>query len=196
MLPRLFPFTLPPKIETDNLIIQALTIEHLEEYHGLCREESTMKLYGLKPHQKIEDTQNTLDVLDQWFRANTAIRWGIFSKNDLQEKNSLVGDIGYWQFDVLRNRGELGAKISLRFKSRGWGYEACSAVIDFGFKELGLQGVDANISLANKASMALVKKLGFQRIGIRPQLSYSTAEESWQDMLFLSLNQRDWQYHE
>ncbi|BBM87261.1 GNAT family N-acetyltransferase [Candidatus Uabimicrobium amorphum] len=193
MLPRPFPFATPPNIETKRMILKPLTEEDLLAYHKICAEKETMRYYGLKPHQNIEDTRKTLEVLHKWFQANTAIRWGIFYK---EWNDELVGDIGFWQFDVLRNRAEVGAKITMRCQGQGLGYEALAAVIDFGFTTLDLNGVDGNISEKNKASIGLVNKLGFRKIGVRPQLSYSIFEKCWQDMIFFSLNKQDWDKHE
>ncbi|WP_372370068.1 GNAT family N-acetyltransferase [Candidatus Uabimicrobium sp. HlEnr_7] len=189
MLPRPFPFEKLPTLQTKKLVLQQLTNNHLKSYHELCSEEKTMKSYGLHPHTDLQQTQKTLNILASWFQANTAIRWGVFVKSENQK---IVGDIGFWQFDVLRGRAEIAAKMSVNFQGQGFAYEALCSVIDFGFSHLNLNGIDANIALTNKAPIYLVKKLGFREIGIRPELSYSSIQECWQDMAFFSLNRKDW----
>lgn len=187
MLPKPFPFENLPTLESKRLKIAPLTSEHLQSYHQLCSEKETMKSYGLKPHSSMEETQKTLDILDSWFQAKTAIRWGIFTCD-----NRLIGDIGYWQFDILRHRAEMGMKICRHHQGQGFAKEALATVIDFGFTKMQLSGLDVHVAQSNKPSIALVEKLGFYRVGIRPNLSYSITKDCWQDMIMFSINQKDW----
>ncbi|MDD4011108.1 MAG: GNAT family N-acetyltransferase [Sphaerochaetaceae bacterium] len=81
--------------------------------------------------------------------------WPVF---DL-ESEELVGCCG------LRGEGELGFHLRPAFWSKGLGYEAARAAIDYAFSSLGLKVILAGHNPANKASEALLMKLGFMRTG-------------------------------
>ncbi len=189
MRDRAYTFESLPALTSKRLLYRALTEKDVPSYFALCKNESTMRAYGLLPHTSVEQTQNTVAVLQRWFEQGRALRWGIFSKEDPEQ---VLGDIGYWQFDLIRDRGELGVKLDPSKAGKGLGREAMQTIIQFGFESLDLKGVDANIAPGNTPSIGLAKRLGFTVVGIRPQLSYSLIEEEWSDMTFLTLNRRDW----
>jgi ribosomal-protein-alanine N-acetyltransferase len=57
--------------------------------------------------------------------------------------------------------------------------QGLSAVIDRAFHDLGLHRLEANIQPSNAASLALVKKLGFEREGYSPH--YLMVNSDWRD---------------
>ena len=56
---------------------------------------------------------------------------------------------------------ELGYLIDKRFRSKGYAFEACRAILDFAFTRLELDEVYAMIDEKNAPSLALAGKLGF-----------------------------------
>ena len=63
-----------------------------------------------------------------------------------------VGEVGYW----------VGADRA----GRGLATEAASAVVGFGFEELGLYRVELRAGVENVRSLRVAEKLGFQREGL------------------------------
>jgi ribosomal-protein-alanine N-acetyltransferase len=57
--------------------------------------------------------------------------------------------------------------------------QGLSAVIDRAFHDLGLHRLEANIQPNNAASLAIVKKLGFEQEGYSPL--YLMVNSDWQD---------------
>ena len=60
-------------------------------------------------------------------------------------------------------RIELGYLIDERFRGAGYGYEACSAVISYAFRNLEIDELYVKIAPGNAASGKLAEKLGFVR---------------------------------
>lgn len=178
-----------PLLESPRLIYRGLEEADVDRYFELCKKPEMMKSYGLPPHPDREASAHTIATLARWFENGRSIRWALSPKEDPER---IVGDIGFWQFDLIRDRGEMGAKIDPAWAGSGLGREALSRILRFGFEALDLKGIDANISPQNGPSLHLAEKLGFHRVGIRPALSFSLLEERWSDMVFLSLNRSDW----
>ena len=63
--------------------------------------------------------------------------------------------------DSPLGRIELGYLIDKRFRSKGYAFEACRAILDFAFTRLELDEVYAMIDEKNAPSLALAGKLGF-----------------------------------
>jgi len=64
------------------------------------------------------------------------------------------------------NKGKygLGYFILRKFRGKGVATEASRKMLDYGFKELKLKKITAEIDIKNKASNRIVKKLGFKKI--------------------------------
>ncbi len=66
--------------------------------------------------------------------------------------------------DSPLGRIELGYLIDRQYRGRGYGYEACRAILEFAFERLELDEVYAVIDENNLPSLKLAQKLGFSRI--------------------------------
>ena len=65
--------------------------------------------------------------------------------------------------DSPLGRIELGYLIDRNYRNRGYGYEACRAILDFAFRRLELDEVWAVIDEKNVPSLRLAEKLGFTK---------------------------------
>ncbi|MGE8545939.1 MAG: GNAT family N-acetyltransferase [Alcaligenes sp.] len=65
------------------------------------------------------------------------------------------------------------------FSRKGLMTEALRAAVDHAFDDLGLHRLEANIQPENQASIALVRRLGFQKEGHSPR--YLRINGEWRD---------------
>ena len=75
----------------------------------------------------------------------------------------------------------LGYSLFNRYWGQGYAQEAVRASLKIGFKDLKLQRLEASIDLSNKRSLKLVKRLGFEREGIKRK--YWFQEGRWDDQI-------------
>jgi [ribosomal protein S5]-alanine N-acetyltransferase len=73
----------------------------------------------------------------------------------------------------------LGYYGNIEFGRKGLMTEALRAAVGFAFGELGLHRLEANIQPENVASIALVRRLGFQKEGYSPR--YLRIDGVWRD---------------
>lgn len=79
----------------------------------------------------------------------------------------------------------MGYSVDGRYEGKGVMAEIVQTVIDYAFKELGLNRVMANYMPANKRSAALLEKLGFEKEGYARR--YLRINGQWEDHILTSL---------
>lgn len=115
--------------------------------------------------EDIDQLQIELDRIEKGFTT-----WKIeFKFWDLIDKatRKIIGYCDYHFWYVEHERAEMGyALLNNAYKNKGIMPEAMAAVLDYGFREMGLNRVEAFIGLDNVSSRKLVEKFDFTQEGI------------------------------
>ena len=75
--------------------------------------------------------------------------------------------------------GYLGYYVFVPYERQGLMTEGLSLVVDDAFRRIGLHRLEANVQPDNKASLRLVRRLGFRREGYSPR--YLKIGGRWRD---------------
>lgn len=149
----------PLKIcETDNLIIREMTVNDLDDMYKLY---DTLKgcpyiepLYEYE--EELEFTRNYIKSMYGFFMYGL---WLVFDKRS----GEIVGRAGIENREIDGvMRQELGYLIGSKWQRKGYGYEAAKAVMDYAFRNLGIDKLFLCTHIDNKPSAALCRKLGFE----------------------------------
>lgn len=87
-------------------------------------------------------------------------------------------------------RAELGYWLAAAAWGRGFATEACRAVVDFGFRELGLARIYAHALAGNRASLRVLDKLGMVNEGVQRQHIRKAATQH--DVVLYGLLRDEW----
>ncbi len=79
------------------------------------------------------------------------------------------------------------------YETRGYMREGISLVLDYGFGELGLHRLEANVQPSNAASSAMVERLGFRKEGFSPR--YLMIDGVWRDHDRWAMLSDEWPEH-
>lgn len=104
----------------------------------------------------------------------------------LADKGLLVGICGIKSVGQEKNKkvGWIGYEVAPWHWGKGFATEAASAVLDFGFKEAGLDRISGDTLAINKASVRVMRKLGMWRDTRRNTgrwAVYSILKDEWLD---------------
>jgi len=88
--------------------------------------------------------------------------------------------------------GNLGYKILNCHWGKGFGQEIARATIEFGFKHLKLNRLEASIDRGNKRSVKLVKAIGMRPEGIKKRYWFQNGR--FDDQITYSANPEDYGY--
>ena len=103
----------------------------------------------------------------------------------MHDTDQLIGGVGLKRDDRNPHNTELGYCLSSHYWRQGYATEAVSRAIDYAFRELGFHRVFATVDPTNKASIALLKKLGLREEGLFKQHKFIKGK--WRDSLVYAM---------
>jgi RimJ/RimL family protein N-acetyltransferase len=84
------------------------------------------------------------------------------------ETDALIGNCGLGELDTLNQTAEAGIFIGNKdYWNRGYGTEALSLLLDYGFKALNVHNVLIRVYDYNERAKKSYEKIGFKHIGTR-----------------------------
>ena len=124
-----------------------------------------------------------------WFRALCARHRQLWRRDRVYILGIFDKHSGchYGHLDIaIHERGtrqwaNLGYAVHSHWQRKGIATEACRAAIPWAFSKLGLHRLEVVITLSNKASIALAKKLGLEKECIRRSFEFDSG--GWKDQV-------------
>jgi len=102
------------------------------------------------------------------------------------EKNEVLGNCGFQDIDNLNQTAETGIFIGNRnYWNKGYGTEALTLLLDYGFKALNLHNIILRVYSFNKQAIRSYEKIGFKEIGIRRKALHRNLEKH--DIVYMDL---------
>ncbi len=83
----------------------------------------------------------------------------------LKDSGKLIGACGIRIQDQDHDQAEIGYCYNKSFWANGYASEACKAVVDFGFRKLGLHRIIATCDKHNLASAGVLRRSGMRQEG-------------------------------
>ena len=97
-----------------------------------------------------------------------------------------LGACGFLGFDSTQRRAEVGIFIGEKdFWSRGYGTEALSLLLDFGFNVKNFHNLLLRVKAFNTRAIRCYQKLGFKTIGVRREACLNG--ETYTDEIYMDL---------
>jgi len=182
-------FTHFPSLTTNRLLLRQIQPGDAEALFAILSDQEVMEFYGHEPHQSLDDTQTLIEQIQTRYARREAIRWGI----TLQGEKRLIGSCSFHHFDSGFHCVETGYELNRAFWGQGITAEAVSAILTYGFTELGLHRVEAIIDIVNERSKGLLLKLGFTYEGNLRQRYFF--HNSFEDEHYFGLLKNEWLEH-
>lgn len=124
-----------------------------------------------------------------------------FAKRDTQstftfyirtvQTDTLIGQITLNNYDPRNRSAGLGVAIGEKdYQSKGYGSEAMSLILDYGFLEMNLNRIELTVSDFNERAIHVYRKLGFQVEGVLRQMVFRDGR--YHDVLLMSILREEW----
>ncbi len=110
-----------------------------------------MDFYGDEPHQSLAETHALILQLQDSYDLHEALHWGITLKGD----ETVIGSCTFFFVDPGLHYVETGYELQRAYWHQGMMTEALSAILTYGFTQLGLHRVEAAMDARNARSKSL-----------------------------------------
>ena len=154
--PNFYPF---PELETERLLLRQVQDQDADDFFILRSDQTLMRYIDRPLASSITDAQHLIKKIHDSLIQNDGITWIITLKPD----PGLIGTIGFWRIEKENYRAEVGYMLAVKWQDKGIMSEAMKEVLKYGFKEMNLHSVEANVNPANEASIRLLEKNQFIR---------------------------------
>jgi len=180
------PALVHPQLRTPRLELRPLRASDAADLHAVFSDAKVMRYWSTAPWTRIEQASDTIDQDLRQMSTGDYLRLGV----ELTETHSLVGTCTLFDIHPTCRRAELGYGLASTAWGRGYMHEALTALLEYGFTELGLHRVEADVDPRNAASVRALERLGFVREGLLRERWIVGTEIS--DTLFYGLLNREW----
>ena len=179
-----------PQLSTPRLLLRALEMDQAEVLFGLVNEPAIAdNTANIPSPYTLEIAQSFIAGAAEKYRTGELLNLGMH----VRETGELIGMISL-RVSALHHAGHLGYWVGAHARNQGYAAEAASAVMDFGFTELGLQRVGSQCFGRNKESARVMLKIGLRFEGCLRQaflkngvyedlLGFATVREDWERAL-------------
>ena len=156
------------EITTERLILRFIRSSDLESIHNLHSHPETDQYNTLGIPASPEETQL---IMESWMAAMTEDPIKNYTFSILQKtSHKFIGLLGFKIAETKFQSGEAWYKIHSDHWSHGYATEALKALIDFGFRGLGLHRIEAGCAVDNLGSIRVLEKVGMTQEGRSRQL--------------------------
>lgn len=175
-----------PVIETSRLVLRRIERRDCEAIFAMFGNPEAMRFWSTPPWTDPSAAASWVGRVHTAFEAREAIRWAIA----LREGDAFVGTCTFFDVDGQNRRAELGYILDRAAWGQGVMREALAAILAYGFGELGLHRIEADIDPRNTASVRALEHFGFAREGLLRQRWRVGDEVS--DSLMMGLLAHEW----
>lgn len=176
-----------PTLQTTRLQLREIVAADAPALYAIHSDAHAMRWFGNDP---ITEPAQALALIEGFAagrrQASPGTRWGVALRD---APDALVGSCGLFRW----NRGwrccSIGYELAVAAQGRGLMREAVSAILGWGFEQMALHRVEAQVHPDNAASLRLLQGLGFVREGLQREAGYWLGVHH--DMLPLALLRRE-----
>jgi ribosomal-protein-alanine N-acetyltransferase len=178
-----------PTLETERLRLRELSDDDVPAAFLLFSDPESMRFIGKPPHTTHDETLAFIRRNQLLFPAEEGIGWAICPR----KSDEFIGYVAHWRLMKQHLRSEIGYQLLQARWGKGLMTEALRAVLRFGFVQMGLNSVEAQIDPANTRSRKTLERLGFVQDGLLRESFFFGGE--YTDTAVFTLLEREYAPH-
>ena len=181
-MPKLSPVT----INTERLTLRWMDAGDAEALFAIFSDPQVARFWSGPPWTDVQQARNSIALALDDYASGTGMKMAVV----LKETGQMIGYTNFYAFYDANRRCDIGYAMASAFWGKGYQTEALRAKLDYGFRELNLNRVEADIDPRNDASAKVLEKLGFEKEGFMKERWIVNGEVC--DTAFYGLLLRNW----
>ena len=181
------PIPAPPVLRTARLVLRPMAGTDNHALLAVMADPEAMRYFSSAPWSTLAQADASIDNTLADYASGAALRLAI----TLDGSNELLGTCTLYAFHRTNRRCEIGYILGRPHWGKGYMGEALIALLDYGFTQLALHRIEADIDPRNLASGKLLVRLAFRPEGYMRERWIVNGEVS--DSALFGLLRSDWQ---
>lgn len=146
-------------LETDRCVIRETTPEDVDSFYKIySNPEITKYMEDLYPEIE-EEKQYVREYIDKVYAFYEFGVWTVLEK----KSGEIIGRAGF-SYRQGYDEPEIGYIIGVPWQRHGYAEEVCRGILEYGWRELHFERVQALVETENEPSLILCDKLGFTAV--------------------------------
>lgn len=146
-------------METDRCVIRETTAEDVDCFYRIySNPEITKYMEDLYPEVE-QEKQYVREYIEKVYAFYEFGVWTVLER----KSGEVIGRAGF-SYRQGYEDPEIGYIIGVPWQRHGYAEEVCRAILEYGWRELGFERVQAMVETQNEASLILCDKLGFTAV--------------------------------
>ncbi|WP_090141671.1 GNAT family N-acetyltransferase [Limnohabitans sp. DM1] len=176
-----------PTLQTSRLTLREIVESDAENILQIHGNAEYMRWFGSDPIRDLDGATKLVATFASWRKEPVSgARWAL----ELKDQAGLIGTCGLFRWNRNWKSCIVGYEIAAAHQGRGYVKEALIAIITWGFREVQLNRIEAQVHPDNSASLALLEALGFQQEGRQREAGYWAGQHH--DLLQYALLNGQW----
>jgi RimJ/RimL family protein N-acetyltransferase len=175
-----------PQLQGKRVRLRGPRNDDADALFALFSDPAVMRYWSRPPMTTLGEAQGLVGEMLDSFEQRSLLNWMVTTRDD----DGVIGTCTLFRIDPRHRHAEIGYALRSDHWGRGIAGEAVALVLDWAFRRLDLQRVEADIDPRNDGSRQLLARLGFSSEGVMRQ-RFFVGDEATDSEIF-GLLAADW----
>jgi ribosomal-protein-alanine N-acetyltransferase len=177
-----------PVLAADHLQLRPISEKDIAALFNLFSSEKVTRFMDIERLINVSEALQLVTFFREKLLSGEGMRWGIYQ----EDNDTLIGTCGLHHINKTHYKAEMGYDLLPAFWGKGIMTAALNRLLQYAFEELALNRIEAVVDPANKLSILLLQRLGFQQEGLLRQAFFQKGH--FVDTYMFSLLSSDYNY--
>ena len=176
-----------PTLETERMILRKLRMEDVPDVYAYASVPEVAEHVAWDTHTSIDDSKTFVSSVIEQYNNGLVSTWGIVEK----QSGRVIGTCGFVYWNIDHARSEIGYAIGREYWGKGMMTEAARAMLEFGFRRMELNRIEARCEVPNIGSARVMEKIGMSYEGLLREQMF--VKGRYRDLKMYSILRREWE---
>jgi ribosomal-protein-alanine N-acetyltransferase len=175
-----------PVLPTERLRLRRLDLDDAPDVFAYASDPEVSRYTTWEAHKTIQDSLAFLMSAIELYKTFQVAPWGMEHKREAK----IIGTCGFVYWNLRHRRAEIAYALARPYWNQGYTTEAVRAVLDFGYRVMGLNRIEARCDVPNVASARVMEKAGMKFEGVLRRHMF--VKNTYVDLKMYSVLRNEW----